>query len=386
MKPTLNLSVKFLSGMMLILSASATLANELPASFFGEATEATTASNTSNQLNFDRLDAVLKASVLAEGEPSRSTVVPRNNPYEGTRVKAVENIYTALAANRFHFEAYRKAPKMRQMVSQIRYDLSQFPATTPLNSLPRAEQLAYWLNLYNVTVLDEVIKIYPRKNLQSLMLGDEGLLEQKILKVAGIDLSLNDIQFEILPRQFPNEPLIIYGLYQGFIGSPNITARAYTAENVLALLEKNAFEFINSNRGTLPKGTLGFRVSDFYQRSAPFFPDFQSDLRQHLAKYLRADDHADLATAETLRANVTDFNVTDIYGTVGGKDLKQKVVILSKNAENPAAQANTVSQHFSRAQIVQMTRLKIRGYDLGGKVKVKDLPATEVTVEPASAI
>ena len=380
MKTNSHFPLKILSGVMLMLAASATQANELPASFFGEATHA------SPQLNFERLDAVLKASVLAEGEPSRNTVVPRNNSYEGSRVKAVENIYTALTANRFHFEAYRKAPQMRQMVSQIRHDLSSFPATTPLNSLPRAEQLAYWLNLYNVTVIDEVIKVYPRKNLQSLMLGDEGLLEQKILKVAGIDLSLNDIQFEILPRQFPNEPLVIYGLYQGFIGSPNITARAYTAENVMALLEKNAFEFVNSNRGTLPKGTLGFRVSDFYQRSASFFPDFQSDLRQHLAKYLRVDDQAELANAETLRANVTDFNVTDIYGTVGGRDLKQKVVISSKNAQHPTDEANTVSQHFSHAQIVQMTRLKIRGYDLGGKVKVKDLPATEVTVEPASVI
>lgn len=201
MKPTRNLSLNILSAVMLMLSASAAQANELPvnelpASFFGEAPHG------SNQLNFDRLDAVLKASVLAEGEPSRNTVVPRNNVLEGSRVKAVENIYTALTANRFHFEAYRKAPQMRQMVSQIRHDLSQFPATTPLNSLPRAEQLAYWLNLYNVTVLDEVIKVYPRKNLQSLMLGDEGLLEQKILNVAGVDLSLNDIQFEILPRQF----------------------------------------------------------------------------------------------------------------------------------------------------------------------------------------
>jgi hypothetical protein len=380
MKTNSHFPLKILSGVMLMLAASATQANELPASFFGEAT------NASPQLNFERLDAVLKASVLAEGEPSRNTVVPRNNTYEGSRVKAVENIYTALTANRFHFEAYRKAPQMRQMVSQIRNELSQFPATTPLNSLTRAEQLAYWLNLYNVTVLDEVIKVYPRKNLQSLMLGDEGLLEQKILTVAGINLSLNDIQFEILPRQFPNEPLVIYGLYQGFIGSPNITARAYTAENVMALLEKNAFEFVNSNRGTLPKGTLGFRVSDFYQRSASFFPDFQSDLRQHLAKYLRVDDRAELANAETLRANVTDFNVTDIYGTVGGRDLKQKVVISSKNAQDPTDEANTGSQHFSRAQIVQMTRLKIRGYDLGGKVKVKDLPATEVTGQPSSAI
>ncbi len=380
MKPSRHLPLKVLSCALFMLSASATFATELPSSFFGAS------ATTQNPLNFERFDALLQASVLAEGEPSRNTVVPRNNIYEGTRMKAVENIYTALTANRFHFEAYRNAPQMRQMLSQIRQDLSQLPANRPLNSLPRAEQLAYWLNLYNVTVLDEVIKVYPRKDLKSLMLGDNGLLEQKILQVAGVHLSLNDIQFEILARQFPNEPLVIYGLYQGFIGSPNISARAYTAENVMALLEKNAFEFVNSNRGTLPKGTLGFRVSDFYQRSAAYFPDFQQDLRQHLAKYLRAEDQTELAAATTLNANVSDYNVTDIYGTVTSQGLRKKVVILSKDTATTTPDSNGVSQYFSRAQIVQMTRLKIRGYDLGGKVRVKDLPSSEVADKPASAI
>jgi hypothetical protein len=380
MKPSRHLPLKVLSCALFMLSASATFATELPSSFFSAS------ATTQNPLNFERFDALLQASVLAEGEPSRNTVAPRNNTYEGTRMKAVENIYTALTANRFHFEVYRKSQQMRQMLSQIRQDLSQLPANRPLNSLPRAEQLAYWLNLYNVTVLDEVIKLYPRKDLKSLMLGDNGLLEQKIVRVAGVHLSLNDIQFEILARQFPNEPLVIYGLYQGFIGSPNISARAYTAENVMALLEKNAFEFVNSNRSTLPKGTLGYRVSDFYQRSAAYFPDFQQDLRQHLATYLRAEDQSELAAATTLNANVSDYNVTDIYGTVAGQGLQKEVVIVSKDTAATTPDSNGVSQYFSRAQIVQMTRLKIRGYDLGGKVRVKDLPSSEVTDKPASAI
>jgi hypothetical protein len=35
-------------------------------------------------------------------------------------------------------------------------------------------------------------------------------------------MSLDDIQFTILRQNYDNDPLIIYGLYQGNIGGPNI--------------------------------------------------------------------------------------------------------------------------------------------------------------------
>ena len=88
--------------------------------------------------------------------------------------------------------------------------------------------------------LDEVVKEYPRQNLKRLFRGKNSMFEKKLLTVAGVPLSLNDIQFTILKQNYDSNPLVIYGLYQGIIGGPNIRKTAYTGANVWRALENNA--------------------------------------------------------------------------------------------------------------------------------------------------
>ncbi len=133
--------------------------------------------------------------------------------------------------------------------------------------------------------------------------------------------SLNDIQYTILKQNYDGNPLVIYGLYQGIIGSPNIRRSAYTGKTVYDALTDNAVVFINSNRGTAIKNAEKFRVSSFYERNEAFFPNFQTDLTAHLSQYLEGDELAALETASTLYTDINDWTVTDLGGTrreVGG--------------------------------------------------------------------
>jgi hypothetical protein len=52
--------------------------------------------------------------------------------------------------------------------------------------------LAYWLNLYNLTIFTEFNRQYPITNLKSAMEG--GFLDKKQFTIEGQSLSLNDIQ------------------------------------------------------------------------------------------------------------------------------------------------------------------------------------------------
>lgn len=348
-------------------------AQTLPASFFG-------GTDQGKKIDYKVLDLVLRTSVLAEGIPQRSTVTEREQRYDMYRSYPVGDHFTALAANRFHFEEYQQNPEMRDVISQLRRQLSAVPEQTPLNQLSKNEQLAYWLNLYNVTVLDEVIKVYPRKDLEAFLLGtaeQPGLLSQKILTVAGVRLSLDDIQFAILPKQFPEQPELIYGLYQGVIGSPNIPTMAYTGSNVQQQLVKNAAEFINSNRGTLPKGTLGFRVSSFYQRSAAYFPDFQSDLRKHLATYLRLDEQPYLQSNKTILTNLSNYSVTDVYGTLPNTKGHKTAVKVAALPLGPVVARKLTSEQLERYHL-----LKQRGQTM--QAKQQQTPTAQQ--QPAAAI
>lgn len=265
-------------------------------------------------IKYDDLTAVLKAVVVDVGRSTRE-VAESSQSKTGTRMKASIKRTTINEANRFYFETFVDNEKARQLLKGIQKSLEQLPDEVSLQYFSRDEQLAYWLNLYNVTVLNEVIDVYPKRNLKKLLVGKKSILSKKFLTVAGIPLSLNDIQFTILKQNYDNDPLIIYGLYQGVIGGPNIRRKAFTGADVYRSLKNNAIEFTNSNRGTYSKDEREFRVSSLYERNQTYFPDFNTDLTEHLLAYVEGYERAQLKQADILKPEIDDWTVTDLGGT-----------------------------------------------------------------------
>ena len=129
-------------------------------------------------------------------------------------------------------------------------------------------------------------------------------------------LSLNDIQFTILKNNYDNNPLVIYGLYQGIIGGPNIRKSAYTGQDVWRALKNNAIEFINSNRGTYgsDKSSDVFQVSSLYDRNRSYFPSFNAGLSAHLMEYIQGPEKTMLSQADTLKPDINDWTITSLSG------------------------------------------------------------------------
>ena len=265
-------------------------------------------------INYADLDVLLKMMVVDVGRSSRERADPTQAKV-GTRMKMSVNRSTISEGNRFYFEEFKGNADNQKLLLSMRTSLEQLPNEVPLEYLSRSEQLAYWLNLYNVTLLNEIVKVYPTRSLKKLLTGKDSILAQKLLTVAGVPLSLNDIQFTILKQNYASDPLIMYGLYQGIIGGPSIRKMAYTGANVSRLLEQNAIEFVNSNRGTYAESDEVFRVSSLYARNAAYFKDFEADLTGHLLKYVEGEERTRLAAKPRIKANIDDWTVTDVYGT-----------------------------------------------------------------------
>ncbi len=265
-------------------------------------------------INYTDLNSLLEAVVLDTGRSNRKKA-SSSQTQTGTRMKVSVNRATVNEGNRFYFEIFRDNEKNQQTLRNIRRRLENIPAATPLEKLSRDEQLAYWLNLYNTTILDEIVRVYPKRDLEDLLVGKKSIMSEKLLMVAGVPLSLNDIQFTILRLNYDTNPLIIYGLYQGIIGGPNIRKTAYSGKYVYADLIDNAMEFINSNRGTEGKSKRVFRVSSLYERNELFFANFEADLTGHLLTYLEGDERIDLQAATKIKADIDDWTVTDLFGS-----------------------------------------------------------------------
>ena len=265
-------------------------------------------------IKYDDLTSVLKTVVVDVGRSSREKVAP-SQAKTGTRMKASVKRSTLNEGNRFYYETFEGNDEAQQLLRGIQKSLEQVPAEVPLEYFSRDEQLAYWLNLYNVTVLNEIIQVYPKRNLKKILVGKKSIFSKKLLTVAGISLSLDDIQFTILKQNYDNNPLIMYGLYQGNIGGPNIRKKAYTGKDVHRALTNNAIEFINSNRGTQSKDEKVFRVSSLYDRNRSYFSDFDADLTTHLLDHLKGYELQDLQAASMLKPDINDWTVTDLGGT-----------------------------------------------------------------------
>ncbi|MFC4655073.1 DUF547 domain-containing protein [Rheinheimera marina] len=358
---------------------------KLPEHWFGEDP------NSTITIDYSDWDYVLQASVLLSGPPSRE-LASEDRGSIGTRMKNKYNVKTINAGNKFFYERFRKTPELKATVSTIRDSLQKVPAEVQLNQLKNDEQLAYWLNLYNVVVVDEINKVYPQKKLEDFVTDDDGLLERKTVTVEGVALSLNDIQHKVLKVKFNKDPLTLYGMYQGYIGSPSIRKHAYTGDNVRRTLTANAFDFINSNRGTYPAGKE-FLVANFYKRNADYFPDFKADLSAHLKEYLSGSDQYSLDNAKKMVAKIDDWTVTDIYGSnqnFGGSVADSSAALLGAfsqiggppetseiaNTEllSSALQSRATDYgRFSPELMLRLKELKLRNEQSRGTVTVKDL-------------
>jgi hypothetical protein len=285
--------------------------------------------NSTCSINYDDLTAVLRTAVVDVGLSTRKEAAPAEE-ITGTRMKPKVK-KTANEGNRFYFESVKDDEDFVQFMIGIQKSLEELPANAPLKYFSRDEQLAYWLNLYNITVLNQIIEIYPKNNLKKYTVGKRSIFSKKLLNVAGVPLSLNDIEFTILKQNYDNNPLVLYGLYKGIIGGPSIRRRAFTGNVVYEDLENNAYEFINSNRGTYIRDEKTFRVSSLYAREKSWFPDFNDDLSTHLMAHLRGQERTALESATKIKADINDWTVTDLGGSqarIGGSFADSRAALL----------------------------------------------------------
>lgn len=203
--------------------------------------------------------------------------------------------------------------EVKQSLTEYRRDLEQLPAEVPLTKLSRNEQLAYWINLHNVAMIEQLALAYPVSSPYDLRVGAEKaqLDEAKILTVAGVRMSPKDIRTRIVYPHW-QDPKVMYGFWRGDIGGPSINRTAYTAANVGELLDLQAREFVNSLRGTENRGNT-LHVSSHFLEARPFyFTNWEADLRGHLRKYSNPEVMAAIDRTAMIQASLQERDVADL--------------------------------------------------------------------------
>ncbi len=117
-------------------------------------------------------------------------------------------------------------------------------------TLPRAQQKAYWINLYNALTVNLVLENYPVTSIRKIRphFFAFGPWDMDVAEVAGQELTLNDIEHRIL-RPIFQDARIHFAVNCASLGCPNLAPRAYVAEQLDGQLDAASREFLAHPRG-----------------------------------------------------------------------------------------------------------------------------------------
>jgi hypothetical protein len=182
-----------------------------------------------------------------------------------------------------------------------------------VTKLSRAEQLPYWINLYNALTIKTVLEKYPVASIRDINISpglfSSGPWGAKLVKVEGEEVTLDDIEHRIL-RPIWKDPRIHYAVNCASIGCPNLLATAFTAGNTDQLLTDGAKAYANNKRGVRIEGgkITASKIYDWFQSD---FGGSEAGVLQHLAKYAEPGLADRLKSARGISSYEYDWSLND---------------------------------------------------------------------------
>lgn len=197
---------------------------------------------------------------------------------------------------------------------QMLEDYIQYLSSIAIGTHNRAEQKAYWINLYNALTVKVVLDHYPVDSIRDIDISPGlftvGPWDKELIEVEGHALSLNDIEHRIL-RPIWDDPLIHYGVNCASVGCPDLLPKAFTGSTVNRQLEQAARAYVNDGRGvSINDGRVV--VSKIYDWFIEDFGDSEAGVLRHLRKYAEGDLAAALDELNSLHDVEYDWSLNDV--------------------------------------------------------------------------
>lgn len=182
-----------------------------------------------------------------------------------------------------------------------------------VTGLSRAQQRAYWINLYNATTIDTVLAHYPVDSILKIGISPglftRGPWGAKLLKIEGQDVSLDDIEHRIL-RPIWHDPRTHYAVNCASLGCPNLQTEAFTADNMERLLDAGARAYINHHRGA-HFDDCDLIVSSIYAWFKDDFGGTDAGVIEHLRRYANEGLRMKLGGIEKIKDDEYNWDLND---------------------------------------------------------------------------
>ncbi len=206
-----------------------------------------------------------------------------------------------------NYDAFGSAPTFSIYLAAL--------ATAEPASLPRDEQLAFWINAYNAYTIQLILEHHERESIRNInktfFLKLKGPWSEPLAQVGGKRYTLDDIEHRII-RPTYHEPRIHFALVCAAMGCPPLRGEAYTGARLNAQLEDQGMIFLakspTKNRVDVPGRTwYHSMIFAYYQDD---FGGSVTDAAKFAAHWYAGEAERRMLLSGDFRASQTEYDWT----------------------------------------------------------------------------
>ncbi len=166
----------------------------------------------------------------------------------------------------------------------------------------REEEIAFWINAYNIGAIKMIIDHYPVDSIRSTKINWlKNPWNKKILTIGNQTYSLGQIEHEILIGRY-GDPMIHFAIVCASLSCPDLSPRVYEAPRLREQLERQVRQFLQNDKKGIQirsdQGKVFFsRIFKFDKKSFPNGAKDAIPLTSHFIQkegdrqYLRSGDY-----------------------------------------------------------------------------------------------
>lgn len=130
-----------------------------------------------------------------------------------------------------------------------------------LGELGREERIAFWINLYNASVVRMILEAYPIEEVNQI----PAAFDMRTVRALGDFFSLSELRDEVLRKGFRDERVLI-ALISGRMDSPPLLNEAYVADRLEEQLDRAAHDFVEDGmRNRIKPGSKKIFLSPLFR-------------------------------------------------------------------------------------------------------------------------
>jgi uncharacterized membrane protein YdjX (TVP38/TMEM64 family) len=187
-------------------------------------------------------------------------------------------------------------------------------ATAKPASLPRAEQLAFWINTYNAYTIALMNQHHERKSIRNInktfgLISIKGPWTENMARVGGETYTLLYIENEIIRRRY-HDPRIHFAIVCASMGCPPLRSEAFTGPKLEVQLDDQARTFLLRSP---VKNRIN--VANRIVYASPIFTWYREDfggsetaVGKFIAQYYPAGPERDLLVSGDFTLKSTDYD------------------------------------------------------------------------------